>query len=602
MPSLKTFGLHWHLSADDFPIPACMGACFLATWFAVVIASIVVEQENCSADSHDPAFNYYQNTIASLIGLNLLAHGMLMISEVWGLCSEAKQGGWYPETMIKVIVYGSWGGLGAALLATLLLYNVLPKHDNIKGWVKRVNCYLWLTCSMSRRIRARRRSEMLASGDNLNGVEKLAHTLHAQFGQEDLTLSDYVLGLMLLGHWQRLQRADDRAARGGGGDDHVGIPMTEATEEGDYMPLEGSVVPSSQGSVVPSYTRSIDPTHDQLDSMYTSLKLDFKRRMSREAILDMTGISDSDLLLINDENGFEGALPFYLAADHKAKELIVSIRGTWTIEDTITDLMWEPVELEEMTTSAQGGKSGESKCMQPPQGIGDVAERIIPALQQALGLDSSTSLVKPADSSNAHQTSLPRRIMDGKSCRGYSLVITGHSLGAGGMPRLNFANITRARDDFFQLLALCKPNKVFVFLGWLVNKHWKREDLFVKHVEDRKVKLRLQLYQNSIKRHSAQAGAAYQARLVPPGRIIYIQDHKVPMYRSKLACFPTCGTLSPTPSHEDEKAVQFVRQYVAHWVGFEAVCDLGLLVSSNMFWDHTPDKQLGIIQDMLRGQ
>lgn len=48
---------------------------------------------------------------------------------------------------------------------------------------------------------------------------------------------------------------------------------------------------------------------------------------------------------MSDSNESQGLLPFALSVDHAHREVVLSIRGTWSVEDTITDLLWEPAAI-----------------------------------------------------------------------------------------------------------------------------------------------------------------------------------------------------------------------------------------------------------------
>jgi hypothetical protein len=57
------------------------------------------------------------------------------------------------------------------------------------------------------------------------------------------------------------------------------------------------------------------------------------------------GLSASDVVYLNLQNACEGALPFYVAVDAPNRAVVVAVRGTFSIEDTITDVLCLPVNV-----------------------------------------------------------------------------------------------------------------------------------------------------------------------------------------------------------------------------------------------------------------
>jgi len=89
---------------------------------------------------------------------------------------------------------------------------------------------------------------------------------------------------------------------------------------------------------------------------------------------------------------------------------------------------------------------------------------------------------------------------------------------------------------------------------------------------------------------------------VPPGRVLYIKDTKVPRKAHKGLFFPgskvePVGKKSVQFDHGTSRQQyerQWVRSYAAQWTTAKLITEGGLLVSRSMFDDHMPDKQLQI--------
>lgn len=59
-----------------------------------------------------------------------------------------------------------------------------------------------------------------------------------------------------------------------------------------------------------------------------------------------------------------GTLPHYVALDHARREVIVAVRGTMSIADTVTDCLWQPAEITAEVTEAAA--AGEWHSVPPP--------------------------------------------------------------------------------------------------------------------------------------------------------------------------------------------------------------------------------------------
>jgi len=76
------------------------------------------------------------------------------------------------------------------------------------------------------------------------------------------------------------------------------------------------------------------------------LRLDdhFKKR-NFSAILDITGVQASDVLYVSHANMSGGVLPYLIVVDRQSPSINICIRGTVSVEDLVTDLLSNPVEV-----------------------------------------------------------------------------------------------------------------------------------------------------------------------------------------------------------------------------------------------------------------
>jgi len=144
------------------------------------------------------------------------------------------------------------------------------------------------------------------------------------------------------------------------------------------------------------------------------------------AIRAMLGVKEDDIILFDNRNRIE-EVPFFLVADRNSKSLVISIRGTLSLHDMLTDLRGEPGRI------CDENISGLSEDWLGHQGMVNAARYVYRRLH---GLETG------------RVARVSRRDMLGMALAtpdyaGYRLVVTGHSLGAGTAAILAF--LLRAR-------------------------------------------------------------------------------------------------------------------------------------------------------------
>lgn len=67
--------------------------------------------------------------------------------------------------------------------------------------------------------------------------------------------------------------------------------------------------------------------------------------MDLVALQRFSGLEMADVLFHNyKENHVCGVLPYFIARDEQTRNLVVCVRGTLSVADTITDLLYEPIQ------------------------------------------------------------------------------------------------------------------------------------------------------------------------------------------------------------------------------------------------------------------
>lgn len=125
------------------------------------------------------------------------------------------------------------------------------------------------------------------------------------------------------------------------------------------------------------------------------------------ALVRFANLDEDDILHVSFENGVLGALPYFIARDAKTQSIVLSVRGTLSVADCITDLLYEPAGLD-------GTLLGSNEGIPP----GSMAHNGVLGCARALHAD-------------LQKRGTLRDALEAPQHRGWTLIITGHSLGAG---------------------------------------------------------------------------------------------------------------------------------------------------------------------------
>ena len=169
--------------------------------------------------------------------------------------------------------------------------------------------------------------------------------------------------------------------------------------------------PSSSSSGPPSDSTDHLPPRPMAS---LSDESDVRATMERQAVLRLSGLAEGDLLRLSVQRWVGGRprggaglreLPYFVALDRAHRHVVVSIRGTLSIDDCATDCLCEPAPLPAPLVGA---------CH------AGVLER---ALELSRSLRAS-GILHALLRDGARTSGVP-------DCAGWSLVFTGHSLGSG---------------------------------------------------------------------------------------------------------------------------------------------------------------------------
>eukprot|EP00887_Chlorella_sp_A99_P000778 scaffold5.g778.t1 len=329
-------------------------------------------------------------------------------------------------------------------------------------------------------------------------------------------------------------------------------------------------------------------------------------------------------------------LPYYIAVDHNAKAVVVAIRGTLSLEDTVRDLLFEPASLEEW--AAEGAAAASWHDPPPPvaltsqrrrgggAGGGAGGGRESPAGGAEGGAGVAGGGAAHAGILEAARGTLgdlqTRGVLwdlllaGSAPCAGYRLVLTGHSLGAGCafLLALRLRRVLpRAQAAAISCWCFSPPGGLVsrgvgaAAAEWctsvVVGREWiprlslatfdrMRDEVVFAALRCRLPKWRLLLGFATGRRwteqelffHSCDEVGVHGSVAVvvwvagefgPPGRCIYLRPTGV-----KLAL----------PGREGRRRrwgrTQRRRQYKAVWIDGQALISEGILISGRMMADH----------------
>lgn len=380
-------------------------------------------------------------------------------------------------------------------------------------------------------------------------------------------------------------------------------------------------------------------------------------QINREAILQAAHIRESDLLHVHLEaHENPNVLPYYVAADHEKKAIVIAVRGSLSLNDVVRDLLFEPADLDEWAgddpTLPQWGAplpglrpAGRMTRYAAHSGIFEAARATLDDIRKGGVLDALLFGEDKATEDHKSKRKKGRRPTGSqRSWADYNLIVCGHSLGAGCaflmsiylrkyfprlqcwafsppgglatsalcaeacewctsvvcgremIPRLTLLTFERLRDDIVLSAVRSKKPKLSLFLGWLARRRWGEDDVLYA-VEDvpHEPKTWLLNYQESLEESKSRREYVETAgQFGPPGRVLYLK------YLGKEAVNGESdgSWLSILGWCRVPAPSPAVRRYDPIWIDGSQLVESGLLVSSRMMADHMPDYSLAVLRRM----
>ncbi|KAK9827307.1 hypothetical protein WJX81_002709 [Elliptochloris bilobata] len=333
-------------------------------------------------------------------------------------------------------------------------------------------------------------------------------------------------------------------------------------------------------------TRSED--RRKLDALNAEDARTVAERLYYEGVVQELG-RDCDLLYVCPSNSALAHLPYLVALDHATRAVVVAVRGTSSVEDVITDSVAEPERLGPAWLPEGGAEAG-ADAMFAHSGIKAAADSILDDLEDSgilpallageygecqpgkLPAEEVAEEEGPGRAGSKRRGHLVAAIVQRKlDCRGWRLVVTGHSLGAGAaaliamrlhgrfpgvrcwsfcppggllstnlsaavapfvtsvvvgkdvVPRVSIVNLGRLIDEMVTSLALCRHNKNDLLLHKLRRsaRHGRARSMFWRYNQvPKEAQAVLQAYNAGIEARSRML------ELVPPGRVLFLRPLK----------------------------------------------------------------------------
>eukprot|EP01135_Chromosphaera_perkinsii_P000861 Nk52_evm24s152 gene=Nk52_evmTU24s152 len=648
MPALVLFRRRWQVGSDDLLLPACAGACLRGVWFGAMLGSYLsAEDEYSCGDSEDDLEMYvygilaiygllfcndlllaflstrgtilevrkrkgsipllYMNTTLSLLEIAWTCYGTALM---WG--DDLNCSGKFNSIVnrIKGIVISNWVLIGLQIIFTLCAYDSVggglkDSRSEIKWKLKNRREYekLWenrcrlMCCYVGTR------------GQDSNAYAEIAKIFANIFMSVDVVPTDVAAGLVLVRNLQKAEEIKNiqRLPNAPPGrtlyyqrtERSKSLQMASKTADSQFLLLVAHFVKYAIGAYgwmlfarmhfltspcrfrLCGCTCCSDPVNARnngdncFNCNYAAMKL-------------QTGLDDDDIIFTNFENEIFKS-PYYIAFDHETKSVVISIRGTLSLEDCITDAVAEcepfGVPGVEEAFAHRGMAKIARKLFIEIKSKGILEEVMRPGTEysayelvvvgHSLGAGVATLLCILLRSdcfpkAKCIAYSPPGATLSLEACEIIKPFVTSVVLGKDMIPRMSLQAINTLRDDMVHAIANCKRGKWGVISGGCFCFH-QETDFFYKPGDKHSEESMLLL--DSYRKARSQIKDP-PIRLHCPGKILHI----VKTYTDKNF-FMTAA-----------------RIYNAVWAHNEDF--LKILVSPLMYQDHMPDEVMKVLQDV----
>ena len=321
-----------------------------------------------------------------------------------------------------------------------------------------------------------------------------------------------------------------------------------------------------------------------------------------------------------------GEQPYFIARDSARHAIVVSIRGTMSVQDCITDCMYKPVLLNADVIGLPHLSGCQLHCH---AGVVTATSFILSDLEKhgilhRLLLGNTCSLGSKQKRKHWHRDDVFGSNRFGGH-QGWTLVLCGHSLGAGVatvlslhlrqtfpsvrvwaieppggllsaelaaacrewtissihgsdlITRLSGPCLLKLRHDLVDSLVRCKVNKFTLLARLCCSPDIVEPDDFIMQQGDRENEANT--FRQEFERFHIQQikdRPLMVAPLYPPGRLLH------------LCRIPKNSGSQPVLGYE----------YEVRWISAKDLMAQGLLVSRNFFTDHFPDKVVAVLSEL----
>ncbi len=405
-------------------------------------------------------------------------------------------------------------------------------------------------------------------------------------------------------------------------------------------PTGGLAMACSCGGLAQCCCPCLETSHDGFGG---GARGDASRRpdsLDRAALKTCAGIQGSDLFYVSFTNGV-GEQPYFIARDVARRAVVVSVRGTMSAQDCVTDSMYKPVLLNADAIGMPHLSGSQLHCH---AGVVTATNFILSDLERHRVLHRVLLGEKKRrrgagggggadDEDDALGDDLPESAARGHE--GWTLVLCGHSLGAGiatvlslhlratfpnlrvwgieppgGLlsaelaeacgawtvstthgcdliTRLSGPCLLKLRRDLMDALVRCKVNKFSLFARMTFGgaRGVEESDVLLPRGRGAHEATQLRRAFERFDENQVRERPLMAAELYPPGRLLHLRR------------LPT-GRRRGGGGASGARRRSLAEQYEARWVTARELMRQGLLVNGDFFVDHFPDKVVAVLSEL----
>lgn len=394
LPLFSFTGVFFHAALAPF-LAACLGmytACLsssLIAFISLLLALDVVSSALFLAlglvSMRGTMLEQHKRSQASTL-LMLLTYSYLMLLGLscFGVYAvlylsppqQACGGPWGVMSFCRAILSLHWAAVATFFISWLVVWNPFSgKSNDLDVWMRRCKCLISLAC-LSSQQHPRLAIEWDMDDQKEDPINQVAILFHGLLSHVDLTLSDYATSLILVGILQKMRRRkareviehQDRDLEDPESQPRAREPHESTVSREDLIESQHyyEFAAGAYGWMMRVYrhrlrpcqacavccgccacclpSRAVEP-HPSA-STAEKYRLSLPRNLHVEAIIRATGIASSDILYHSLDNKVEGLLPYFIAIDRGRRSVVLSIRGSWSGTDVLTDILCWPSKVD----------------------------------------------------------------------------------------------------------------------------------------------------------------------------------------------------------------------------------------------------------------